>query len=149
MLLVTFIVCSMERVQPTSIGSKENTSWYLAKSWHVAFANSGVQESRLLKSNSSNSLPCFCLTVSLGVWESLNLSAPSNNCSPWGVWAQVMQLLPWPLGSSFEGSASKWCYSLPPQLPFYCLSSTQCMCSVQSDPMARNHPEQVRFVPWC
>ena len=82
--LVTFIVCSMEWVQPNSVGSKENTSWYLAKSWHAAFASLGVQESRLLKSNSSNSLPCLCLTVSLGVWESLDSSAPSYNCSPSG-----------------------------------------------------------------
>ena len=81
---VTFIVCSVEWVQPNSIGSKENTSWYLAKSQHVASVSSGVQESRPLKSNSSNSLPCLYLTVSLGVWESLNSSAPSNNCSPSG-----------------------------------------------------------------
>ena len=83
-LLVTFIVCSMEWVQPNSIGSNENTSWYLAKSWHAASASLGVQEPRLLKSNSSNSLPCLCLTVSLGVWESLDSSAPSSNYSPSG-----------------------------------------------------------------
>ena len=81
---VTFIVCSVEWVQPNSIGSKENTLWYSAKSWHVASASLGVQEPRLLNSNSLNSLPCLCLTVSLGVWESLDLSAPSSNCSPSG-----------------------------------------------------------------
>ena len=66
---VTFIICSVEWVHPNSVGSRENTSWYLAKSWHAASASSGVQESRLLKSNSLNSLPCLCLTVSLGVGE--------------------------------------------------------------------------------
>ena len=60
---VTFIVCSMEQVQPNSVGSKENTSWYLAKSWHAVSASSGVQESMLLKSNSLNSLPCLCLSA--------------------------------------------------------------------------------------
>ena len=44
-------------------------------------ANPGVPESRLLKSNLLNCLPCLCLTVSLGVWESWDSSAPSSNCS--------------------------------------------------------------------
>ena len=81
---VTFMVCSMEWVQPNSAGSNENTSWYLASSWHAASASSGVQESRLLKSNLSNNLPCLYLAVSLGVWESWDSPAPSNNCSPSG-----------------------------------------------------------------
>ena len=81
---VTFIVYSMEWVQPSFIGSNENTSWYSVKNWHVASASSGVQESRLLKSNSSNSLPCLCLTVSLEVWKSLDSTAPSSNCTPSG-----------------------------------------------------------------
>ena len=79
--LVTFIVCSVEWVQPNSSGSNENTSWYSVKSQRAASASSGVQESRLLKSNSSNNLPCHCLTVSLEVWESQDSSAPSSNCS--------------------------------------------------------------------
>ena len=33
---------------------------------------------------------------------------------PQGVQALVMQLPPWPLGFSFEGSATMLCYSLPP-----------------------------------
>ena len=82
--LVTFIVCSKEWVQPNSIGSKENMSWYLAKSWHAVSASLGVQEPRPLKSNLLNSLPCPCLTVSLGVWEPLDSSAPSSNYSPLG-----------------------------------------------------------------
>ena len=69
-LSVTFIVCSVEWVQPNSTGSNENTSWYLARSWQAASTNSGAQESRLLKSSSSNSLPCLCLTISFGVWRS-------------------------------------------------------------------------------
>ena len=82
--LVTFIVCSMEWVQPNSAGSKENMSWYLARSQCAASASSGAQESRLLKFNLSNNLPWLCLTVSLGVWESWDSSAPSSNCSPSG-----------------------------------------------------------------
>ena len=64
---VTFMICSVEWVQPNSAGSNENMSWYSARSWQAASANSGAQESRLLKSNSSNNLPCLHLTVSLGV----------------------------------------------------------------------------------
>ena len=112
--LVTFIVCSVEWPQPNSVGSKKNMSWYLAKSQHVVSTSSGVQESRPLNSNLLNSLSCLCLTVSLGLWESLDSSPPLAISHPQGVLAQVMQLLPWPLGSSFEGSVSKWCCSLPP-----------------------------------
>ena len=50
---VTFIVCSVEWVQSNSAGSNENMSWYLARSQWAASANSGAQESRPLKSNSS------------------------------------------------------------------------------------------------
>ena len=39
---VTFIVYSMEWLQPNSVGSKENMSWYSAKSQHAASASSGV-----------------------------------------------------------------------------------------------------------
>ena len=84
---VTFMICSVEWVQPNSAGSNENTSWYLARSRLAASANSGVQESRPLKSNSLNNLACLCLTVSLGVWKSGDLSAPSLNPSYSGVWA--------------------------------------------------------------
>ena len=78
-LSVTFMICSMEWVQPNSAGSNENTSWYLVRSQWAASANSGVQKSRLLKSNSSNNLPYLCLTVSLGVWKSGDLLVPSHN----------------------------------------------------------------------
>ena len=81
---VTFMVCSMEWVQPNSAGSNGNTSWYLTRSQHAVSASSGLQESRPLKSNSSNNLPCLCLTVSLVVWESWDSSAPSSNYSPSG-----------------------------------------------------------------
>ena len=81
---VTFIICSVEWVQPNSAGSNENTSWYSARSQLAASTSSGVHESRPLKSNSSNNFPCLCLTVSLGVWESWYLSAPSHSCSPLG-----------------------------------------------------------------
>ena len=32
---VTFIVCLVEWVQPNSVGSNENTSWYSASRWHL------------------------------------------------------------------------------------------------------------------
>ena len=78
---VTFIICSVEWVQPNSAGSNENTSWYLARSWWAASTSLGAQESRPLKCNFSNNLPCLCLTVSLGVWGSWDSWAPSSNCS--------------------------------------------------------------------
>ena len=81
---VTFMICSVEWVQPNSAGSKENTSWYLARSQQAASANSGVQESKLLKSNSSINFTCLCLTASLGVWESAGLPIPSHNPSDLG-----------------------------------------------------------------
>ena len=65
---ITFIVCSVEWVQPHSAGSNENTSWYLARSQQAASTSLGAQESNPLKSNSLNSLPCLCLTVNMGVW---------------------------------------------------------------------------------
>ena len=76
---ITFIMCSVEWVQLNSTWSNENTSWYLAKSQLAASANSGAQESNSLKSNSSNNLPCLCLTVSLGEWGPWAPSPPSCN----------------------------------------------------------------------
>ena len=76
---VTFNVCSIEWVQPNSTGSNENMLWYLARSWQAASASLGDQESNPLKSNSSNSLPCLCLTVDLGVWGPWGSSPPSCN----------------------------------------------------------------------
>ena len=69
----------MEWAQPNSTGSNENTS-YLAKSQQAASASSEAQESRPLKSNSSNNLPCLCLMVSLGVWGLWDALAPSSKC---------------------------------------------------------------------
>ena len=74
-----FIICSVEWVKPNSTGSNENMSWYLAKSQQAAYISSGAQESRPLKSNSSNNLPCLYLMASLGVWGFWGSSAPSSN----------------------------------------------------------------------
>ena len=82
--VISDFVCSMEWVQPNSAGSNENMSWYLARSQRAASTSSGALESRPLKSNLSNNLPCLCLPVSLGVWEAWDSSAPSSNCSPSG-----------------------------------------------------------------
>ena len=43
-----------------------------------------AHKSRPLKSNLSNSLPCLCLMISLGVWGSWDSSAPFSNCSSSG-----------------------------------------------------------------
>ena len=111
---VTFIMCSMEWVQPNSAGSNKNMSWYLVRSQWAASASSGAQESKPLKSNSLNNLPCLCLTVSLVVWGPWGSSSPSCNWASSGGLGKVMPLLPWPLGFSSRGSASKLCCSLPP-----------------------------------
>ena len=78
---VTFMICSVEWVQPNSARCNENTLWYLARSWQAASANSRVQESRPLNLIHQTILPCLCLTLSLGVWKSGNLSVPSHNPS--------------------------------------------------------------------
>ena len=128
---VTFIMCSMEWVQPNSAGSNENTLWYSARSQWAASASTGAQESRSLKSNSSNNFLCLCLTVSLGVWDPEAHQPPLATALLQGVWVQAMLLPPWPPGFSSRGSVSMPCYSLLPCLLFYCLASTWCMCSVQ------------------
>ena len=81
---ITFIVCSVEWVQSNSAGSNKNTSWYLAKSQWAAFTISGGQESNSLKSSSSNSFPCHCLTVSFGAQGSWGSFSPSSNWAPTG-----------------------------------------------------------------
>ena len=91
-LSVTFIVCSIEWVQCNSVGSNENTSWYLAKGQQVASASSGGQESNPLRSCTSNNFPCLCLTVSFGA------------CDPWG---SAPSPCSWtPSGGSGIGSAA-------------------------------------------
>ena len=67
---VTFMVCSVEWVQPSSAGSNENMSWYSARSWQASSANSGAHESKPLRSNSSKSLPHLFLIINFGVWRS-------------------------------------------------------------------------------
>ena len=64
-----------------------------------------------------------------------------------GVQALAMQLLPSPLEFSPKGSADRQYYSVPLQLPFYCLFLTQYMCSVWSGQEARCHPESARPIP--
>ena len=81
---VTFMICFVELVQPNSAGYNENMLWYSARSPWAASANSGVQESRLLKSYSLNNLPCLCLTGSQGVWKSGDLPSSSHNPSDLG-----------------------------------------------------------------
>ena len=65
---VTLIVCSVEWVQPNSIGSNKNTLWYSTNRRWAASASSRGQESNPLRSSSSNNFPSLCLTVNLGLW---------------------------------------------------------------------------------
>ena len=67
-LLVTLITCSVEWVQPSSLGSNEKILWYLAKRDGAEATSSGDQDSNLLRSNSSNNFSCLCFTVSSGIW---------------------------------------------------------------------------------
>ena len=146
---ITFIMYSMEWVQPNSAGSNENTSWYSAKNQQAASASSGAQESNPLKSNSLNNLPCLCLTVSLGAWDSVAHDLPPATGPPQVVWVQVVLPPPRPLGFSSRGSVSKPCCSLPPQLPFYFLTSIRVTCFVQWGSVAKSHLWCTRLVPWC
>ena len=69
---VTFMVCLVKWVHPSSAGSNENTcrdTWQGAGGLYAA--NLGAHEAKPLKSNSSNSLPCLCLIINFGslrVW---------------------------------------------------------------------------------
>ena len=81
---VTFMVCSVEWVQPSSAGSNENTSWYSARSWHASSANYGAQVFKPLRSNSSNSLLHLCLIVNFGVWGSIHVSSSTCKLSGLG-----------------------------------------------------------------
>ena len=73
---LTFIMCSVEWVQPNSVESNENTSWYSAKSQQAASTSPGGQESNPLRSSSLNNFPCLYLTVNLGAGDPWG-SAPS------------------------------------------------------------------------
>ena len=127
----TFIMCSVEWVQPNSAGSNENTWWYLAMSQQAASANLGAQEPKPLKSNSSNNLPCLCPTVSLGGMGTLGLIYPSCNWASLGGSSTGNATTALATGFSFRGSGSKLYCSLPTQLHFYFLVSIWYMCSVQ------------------
>ena len=137
---ITFMICSIEWVQPNSAGSNENTSWYLARSQWAASANSGVQESKLPRSNLSNNFPCLCLTVSLGVWKSADLPTPSCNPLDLGGSSTGNTAATLATGDFFWWSAGMQYCCVPLQLPLYCPFSTQYMCSVQSGLGAECHP---------
>ena len=84
---ITFIICSVEWVQPNSVGSNENTSWYSAKSWQAVAAISGGQDSNPLKSNSSNSFASHSLTVNFGAIRILGLISSPATGFPLAAWA--------------------------------------------------------------
>ena len=128
---ITFIMCSMEWVQPNSTGPNENMLWYSAKSQWAASASSGAQESRPLKSNSSKNLPCLCLMVSLGAWGSWGSSAPSSNCTSSGGSGKGNAATTLATGVFFPRVCKYAVLFLTTMTAFYCLASTWCMCSVQ------------------
>ena len=129
---VTFMVCSVEWVQPSSARSNENTSWYSARSQRAASANSGAHESRPLKSSLSNSLPCLCLTVNFGIWRSghvLSLTCKLSGSGSSGT-GNVDNNLPTG-GLLLKSLRVGGIVSAPLQLPACCPSSGQCMYSAQ------------------
>ena len=128
---ITFIVCSVELVQPNYARSNEKMSWYLARSQWAVSASLGAQESRPLKSNSSNNLPCFCLMVSLGVWESWGSSALSSNCTSSGGLGKGNDATALATGVFFWRVCKYVVLFLTTTTAFYCLASTRCTCSVQ------------------
>ena len=69
MLSVTLITCLVEWVQPSSLDSKEKTSWYSAKRDQAEHTSSHGQDSNPSKSNSSNNFSCLCFMVSFGNWR--------------------------------------------------------------------------------
>ena len=76
---VNLIICSVDWVQPNLAGSNEKILWYSAKSCWAESASSGGPNSNPLRSSSSNSFPCLCLMVNLGVWGLWGLFSPSGN----------------------------------------------------------------------
>ena len=75
---VTFVMCSIEWVQPNPAESNENTSWYSARSQQAASTSSGAQESKPLKSNLLNNLLCLPNSQS-GKYGDPGLMHPSCN----------------------------------------------------------------------
>ena len=68
-LSVTLITCSAKWVQPSLLGSKAKTSWYLAKRDWAESASLDGQDSNPLKSRSSNNFFYLCFTDSFGIWR--------------------------------------------------------------------------------
>ena len=96
-----------------------------------ASASSGVHESRPLRSNSSNNLPCLCLTVSAGVGKLWDSPAFSSNFSPSGGSGTGDATTALATGAFFlKGLWVGSIVTVSPQLLFYCLSLTQYKCSV-------------------
>ena len=73
------LICLVEWIQPTSLGSREKTSWYSAKRDWVEAASLGGQDSNPLRSNYSKNFSCLCLTISSGAWGCGPLLTPPSN----------------------------------------------------------------------
>ena len=101
---VTLITCLVEWVQPSSLGCREKTSWYLAKRDWAEAPSLGGQDSNPLRSNSSSNFSCLCFMVSLGTWRPGASSNASIKLVCTGtlvpMWLQLLS----PLGPSSSGS---------------------------------------------
>ena len=78
--LVTLITCSVEWVQPSLLGFREETLWYSAKRDWVEATSWVGQDSNPLRSNSSNNFSCLCFMVCFGAyrpWASSGASVQS------------------------------------------------------------------------
>ena len=126
---VTFIICSVEWAQPNSAGSNENMSWYLARSWWAASTNFGVHESRPLRSNLSNNLPCLCLSVQ--EWGSYGIHQPFLPIfHPWGFRHRQCNYCPGHRCFLLKGLWVGGIVLYHHNCFFYCLSLTWYKCSV-------------------
>ena len=104
-------------------------------------ASLGGQDSKPLRSNSSNNFSCLCFTVILALAFHSHgfLLMPLSNWSAQGGLVIVWLQLPLPLGSSSSESGDMLYYFSPPQQYSYCHCTTLYKCSVLSDPRVRIH----------
>ena len=93
---VTLITCLVEWLQPSSLGFNKKISWHSAKRDWVVAANSGGQDSNLLRSSSSNNFSCLCFTVNLGIywpWSSSDASVKLISTDSSGIWVTTTALV--------------------------------------------------------
>ena len=145
---VALIICSVEWVQPNSVGSNKKALWYLAKSCWTESVNSRGHDSNPLRSSSSNSFPCLCLTVNLVVWGPWGLSAPSGNLVSTGGSGTAVVATTLATGVFSWECGGRLYYFSPPWLHSCYLSSAQCMHFAQQDPAVDSHLQFIVLGSW-